>query len=75
MYFFLSPFQRETTYKKAKNFRREKSIQKIIREISTLKKITVLIILGTKMKVLIQLKKISLKNLQQSINQKLIYHL
>ena len=36
--FCLSPFQREVTYKKAKNFRREKSIKKIIREISNLKK-------------------------------------
>ena len=36
--FCLSPFQREETYKKAKNFRREKSIEKIIREISSLKK-------------------------------------
>ena len=36
--FCLSPFQREVVYKKAKNFRREKSIEKIIREISNLKK-------------------------------------
>tara|TARA_B110000027_G_scaffold108524_1_gene115668 strand:+ start:1139 stop:2692 length:1554 start_codon:yes stop_codon:yes gene_type:complete len=36
--FCLSPFQRETTYNKAKNFRREKGIEKIIREISSLKK-------------------------------------
>jgi len=36
--FCLSPFQREKTYKKAKNFRREKSIEKIIREISFIKK-------------------------------------
>ena len=36
--FCLSPFQREGTYKKAKNFRREKSIEKIIKEISSLKK-------------------------------------
>ena len=36
--FCLSPFHREVTYKKAKNFRREKSIKKIIREISNLKK-------------------------------------
>ena len=35
--FCLSPFQREKTYKKAKNFRREKSIEKIIREISSIK--------------------------------------
>lgn len=35
--FCLSPFQREKTYSKAKNFRREKSIEKIIREISNLK--------------------------------------
>ena len=36
--FCLSPFQREATYNKAKNFRREKSIEKIIREIAALKK-------------------------------------
>jgi len=36
--FCLSPFQRELTYNKAKNFRREKSIDKIIREISSLKR-------------------------------------
>ena len=36
--FCLSPFQREATYQKAKNFRREKGIEKIIREISSLKK-------------------------------------
>ena len=36
--FCLSPFQREVVYKKAKNFRREKSIEKIVREISNLKK-------------------------------------
>ena len=36
--FCLSPFQREKTYQKAKNFRREKSIEKIIREISFIKK-------------------------------------
>ncbi len=35
--FCLSPFQRETTYGKPKNFRREKSIPKIIREIKKLK--------------------------------------
>jgi len=36
--FCLSPFQRESTYGKPKNFRREKSIPKIIREISNIKK-------------------------------------
>jgi radical SAM superfamily enzyme YgiQ (UPF0313 family) len=36
--FCLSPFQREATYNKAKNFRREKSVEKITREISALKK-------------------------------------